>query len=121
MLGLLTGVIEVVEHGVPEKCEDISDRVRCEASKAECCYNGVTKNCTDLDECTPVCKPGFESFQNLGVQPCIACQPGWADTDADPTTPCILCDSGTFAGSESTECAPCVDGTADTDADAATM
>ena len=122
VLGLATGVISVSEKSaLPETCADISDRDLCQASKAECCYNGITHNCTELAECDPVCSPGFESFANLGVEPCIACEPGWADTDEDPTTPCAPCDPGTYAGTESIECALCDGGTADTDRDAATL
>jgi hypothetical protein len=122
VLGLATGVISVSEKSaLPETCADISDRDLCQASKAECCYNGITHNCTELAECDPVCSPGFESFANLGVEPCIACEPGWADTDEDPTTPCAPCDPGTYAGTESIECALCDRGTADTDRDAATL
>lgn len=122
VLGLLTGVIVIVEEkGVPENCAEISDRALCEASKAGCCYSGISKNCTELAMCDPVCGPGFESYANLGVEPCIACEPGWADTDENPTTPCAVCDPGTFAGTQSIECAPCRGGTADTDENAATM
>ena len=121
VLGLLTGVIEIVADVQVETCAEISDRLLCQASKAECCYNGITNNCTDLADCDPVCGPGFESYDNLGVEPCVACEPGWADTDEDPTTPCDICHPGTFAGSQSIECALCDGGTADTDEDAATL
>jgi hypothetical protein len=121
VLGLLTGVITVSERAAPEACADTNDQDLCRANTAGCCYNAITNNCTALDECEPVCAPGFESYANLGVEPCIACEPGWADTDTDPTTPCAICDPGSFAGSQSIVCAVCDGGTADTDGDSATM
>lgn len=121
VLGIFTGVVTVSERKAEVACADISDRDLCKASKADCCYDTITRNCTELDLCTSACAPGYESFRNLGVEPCISCEPGWADTDEDPTTPCVVCSVGTFAGYESIACSLCDGGTADLDNDPMTV
>ena len=121
VLGILTGVVTVSKREDEVACADIIDRDLCKASEAECCYDTITRNCTELDMCEPLCAPGYESYGNLGVEPCIRCEPGWADTDEDPTTPCEVCFLGTFAGYESIVCAVCDGGTADVDNDPMTV
>ena len=91
-LGLMTGVITVSKPKDAIVCADISDRDLCAASEPDCCYDTLSRNCSVVDECTPGCADGYESYGNLGVEPCIQCEPGFADTDWDPTTPCAECD-----------------------------